>query len=45
MILVYGKKSKVSETVVNKEGFAESDVQLTKEGFDFYPAILVGYSF
>ena len=43
--LVYRNKSKVSETVVNNEVFSESDVQLTKEGFDFYPAILVGYSF
>ena len=43
--LVYRNKSKVSETVVNNEMFSESDVQLTKEGFDFYPAILVGYSF
>ena len=42
--LVYRNKSKVSETVVNNEVFSESD-QLTKEGFDFYPAILVGYSF
>ena len=43
--LIYRNKSKVSETVVNNEVFSESDVQLTKEGFDFYPAILVGYSF
>ena len=43
--LTYRNKSKVSETVVNNEVFAESDVQLTKDGFDFYPAILVGYSF
>jgi len=43
--LVYRNKSKVSETVVNNEVFSESDVQLTKEGIDFYPAILVGYSF
>ena len=43
--LTYRNKSKVSETVVNNEVFSESDVQLTKEGFDFYPAILVGYSF
>ncbi len=42
--LIYRNKSKVSETVVNNEVFSESD-QLTKEGFDFYPAILVGYSF
>ena len=43
--LIYRNKSKVSETVVNNEVFSESDVQVTKEGFDFYPAILVGYSF
>ena len=43
--LVYRNKSKVSETAVNNEVFSESDVQLTKAGFDFYPAILVGYSF
>jgi hypothetical protein len=43
--LVYRNKSKVSETVVNNEVFSESDVQLTKEGIDFYPAILLGYSF
>ena len=43
--LIYRNKSKVSETVVNNEVFSESYVQLTKEGFDFYPAILLGYSF
>jgi flagellar motor protein MotB len=43
--LVYRNKSKVSETVVNNEVFSESDVQLTKGGIGFYPAILVGYSF
>ena len=43
--LTYRNKSKVGETLVNNEVFSESDVQLTKEGFDFYPAILVGYSF
>ena len=43
--LIYRNKSKVGETLVNNEVFSESDVQITKEGFDFYPAILVGYSF
>ncbi len=43
--LAYRNKSKVGETLVNNEVFSESDVQITKEGFDFYPAILIGYSF
>ena len=38
--LIYRNKSKVGETLVNNEVFS-----VTKEGFDFYPAILVGYSF